>query len=281
MILASCRPLSTGDFASFYSYNPMNKSARKTARWLLALGRSDMPPEFNLGSRSYRILRCFKHDFFAATGLYEATDGSMVVLKIGRKAPIVIFPMSWIGRLLARHEARLYGLAQGLEGIPRFDGRFEKTGIVHEYIEGSSLSKEASIDETFFPRLNQLLDGLHAREIAYVDLEKRENILRGDDGKPYLIDFQISWHWPSSRGGRLWPMRKLLGVLQASDRYHLIKHWRRLRPDQLEWEKIAASYRAPFWIRWHRTIFRPFTLLRRQILVWMGQRESARIRSPG
>jgi hypothetical protein len=250
-------------------------------RRLLALGRQDLPADFEIGGRRYKKLQCFKHDFFAATGLYQPSTGPKVILKIGRQASLLGLPMQWIGRVLAHHEARLYTLAQGLDGIPAFLGRWGPTGIVHEYVEGRPLLKEDEIEETFFPGLKQLLDQLHAREIAYVDLEKRENILLGDDGKPHLIDFQISWHWPRSRGGHLWPFRKFLSMLQASDRYHLIKHWRRLRPDQLDWEKIAASYRAPFWIRWHRFVFRPWTLLRRQVLVWMGERDSARARSPG
>ena len=259
----------------------MPQTATKSPRWLMALGRKDLPETAEIDLQTYRLIRCFKHDFFAATGLYEAQGGQRLILKLGRQAPLLFLPLRWIGRLLAHHEARLYALAQGLEGIPRFLGRWGPTGIAHEYVEGRPLLKDDHVDDAFFPRLRELLDQLHARQIAYVDLEKRENVLLGDDGRAYLIDFQISWHWHASRGGNLWPFRKLLGMLQASDGYHLIKHWRRLRPDQLDWERIEASYRAPFWIRWHRLIFRPWTLLRRRILFWMGARDSASVRSPG
>jgi hypothetical protein len=225
-------------------------------------------------------MRTYKHDFFAATGLYEG-DNKKVVLKIGRVAPVLGIPLRWIGRILANHEARLYQIAQGVTGVPKFTGCFGPTGFAHEYVEGHPLAKEDALPDDFFPRLSALLDELHRREVAYVDLEKRENILFGNDGLPYLIDFQISWHLPPNRGGRAGIFRLIREMLQRSDRYHLYKHWRRMRPDQLEGADVARLARPPIWIRWHRVVFRPLTLLRRQILVWMGERDSIRVRSPG
>ncbi|MCP4245982.1 MAG: hypothetical protein GY778_02940 [bacterium] len=60
-----------------------------------------------------------------------------------------------------------------------------------------------------------------------------------------------------------------------------MKHWRRLRPDQLTPEHLAQSYKPPFYIAWHRALFRPLTRVRRQILVWLGARTSSKGRSPG
>lgn len=255
----------------------MDRSSPPT--WLRALSR-DLPAEFQIGDQHYRRLATFKHDFFAATGLYEGCSGR-VVLKAGRQAGLFGLPMAWAGRLLARHEARIYRTINSVKGVPRFLGLWGPTALVHEYVEGRPLAKGDAVGDDFFPTLSSMLDQMHERGVAYVDLEKRENILLGTDGQPYLIDFQISWHWPANRGGRTSLARLILKVLQQSDRYHLLKHWRRLRPDQLEGKSIAASYAPPFWIRWHRSLFRPVTLLRRQILVWLGARSSASGRSPG
>jgi hypothetical protein len=249
--------------------------------WLRALGRqSDLPSDILVNGIRYHRLTTFKHDFFAATGLYEGASGK-VVLKIGRQASFYGIPMAWIGHSLTKHEARLYQIAESVDGVPAFVGRWGPTGLVHQFIEGRPLAKGDQVDDDFFPRLTAMLDHMHARNVAYVDLEKRENILLGTDGRPYLIDFQISWHVPDNRGGRTWVARTILEVLQQSDRYHLLKHWRRLRPDQLEGNVVARSYAPPFWIRWHRAVFRPLTLLRRQMLVWLGARTSASGRSPG
>jgi hypothetical protein len=222
----------------------------------------------------------FKHDFFAVTGLYEGSEGK-IVLKVMRQASLFGIPLKWLGGLLLRQEARLYRLTQSIEGVPRLIGLWGPTGLVHEFVEGRPLARPDRPNDLFFPRLAAMLDEIHARGAAYVDLEKRENILLGSDGAPHLIDFQISWHVPANRGGETWVACLILRLMQASDRYHLLKHWRRLRPDQLEKDRIADSYRTPVWIGWHRTMFRPLTKVRRQVLVWLGARSSVKGRSPG
>ena len=126
---------------------------------------------------------------------------------------------------------------------------------------------------------------MHQRDVAYVDLEKRENILVDAQGRPYLIDFQISWRWPAGGNGRgqglqrLIPAplgRFLLARLQQGDRYHLLKHRRRHRPDAMTPEQLEASYRRGPYVDLHRWLFRPFTLLRRGVLKWL----TGRSRSP-
>jgi hypothetical protein len=60
--------------------------------------------------------------------------------------------------------------------------------------------------------------------------------------------------------------RFILARLQDGDRYHLLKHRRRHRPDTLTLEEYAESYRPGVFGRLHRRLFRPLTLLRRLIL---------------
>lgn len=253
---------------------------RRPPAWLRALGHRDLPPTIRHGDRTYRHVKTFKHDFFAATGLYNGPDGK-AVLKVMRQAPLFGLPLSWLGALVMRHEVRLYRLADGVDGVPHLIGPWGPTGFLHAYAEGRPLARQDVPDDRFFPTLSGMLAAIHRRGAAYVDLEKRENILLGADGKPHLIDFQISWHIPPRRGGNTWIARGILGILQNADRYHLLKHWRRLRPDQLDPAQIADSHRAPFWIRWHRAIFRPLTHLRRRVLVRLGARNSTTGRSPG
>ncbi|RIK68686.1 MAG: hypothetical protein DCC66_10070 [Planctomycetota bacterium] len=134
--------------------------------WLRALGSDDLPESLNTEGRSYRLSKTFKHDFFAATGLYQSGDGHKIILKIGRLATLMGIPLSFIGRYLARHEARLYTAVQGIEGVPRFLGRYEKTGILHDFVEGAPLSKEGTLADDFFPRLEALLGEIHRRTTA-------------------------------------------------------------------------------------------------------------------
>lgn len=213
----------------------------------------------------YRLVETFKHDFFAATGLYRGPQG-LAVLKVSRTNDLLSLPMTWAGRFLARREIRFYERAQDLAGIPRLIGPVGETGLLHEFVPGHPLGRREPVSDAFFDQLQMLIRALHARHIAYVDLNKRQNILVGDDGKPYLIDFQVSLLLPPVGWRRLLPLRWLLALFQHADCYHCLKHKRRLRPDLLTAEERQRVSRLSIWIRLHRWIVRPLTYLRRRTL---------------
>jgi hypothetical protein len=217
-----------------------------------------------IDGRRYHYARGFKHDFFAATGLYEGPHGR-IVLKIGRRVPFFGVPMTWVGRYLARREADMFHRLADLDVVPRFTGMWGKGAMAHEYVPGHVLRKGERVPDDFFGRLQDAVAEMHARDMAYVDLEKCENVLVGDDGRPYLFDFQIAFRVPPS-----WrwfpPARWLLRRFQQGDRYHLTKLQRRTRPDQLRPEVLAASYRRPFYVHVHRWLTRPFQAARRWVL---------------
>ena len=238
---------------------------KKLPSALLALGRSSPPKVIQVAGNEYRLAHLFKHDFFACTGLYVGPAGK-VVLKLGRQADILGFPAQWIGRFLAAREAAAYQALNDLESVPRFLGRWGSTGIVHEFIEGRPLRRDEPVPDEFFERLTDAIETLHAREMAYVDLEKPQNVLVGDDGKPYLIDFQIAWHLPARFGGRTWLARWVRRRLQQGDCYHLLKLQRRIRRDQLTPEQIRRSYRKPFYVKIHAWLTSPLTKMRRRTL---------------
>lgn len=239
--------------------------AKETPPWLRALGRETFPSSVRIADREYRFARGFKHDFFAATALYDG-DGERIVVKMGRRAPFFGLPMAWIGRWLARHEADLYRRLSDLDVVPRYIGMWGDGAIAHEYVEGHVLRRGEPVPDDYFDRLRQAIEIMHQRDIAYVDLEKCENALVGADGRPYLFDFQISWHLRRRYGGGLPPARWLLRRLQQGDRYHVTKLQRRTRPDQLSPEALAASYRRPFYVRLHRWLIQPLQRIRRGIL---------------
>lgn len=224
-----------------------------------------MPASVDCSGRRYRHVLTFKHDFFAATGLYEDA-GEQVVLKVGRTTHLFGFPMAWIGAFLRRREVRLYKLAERLPGVPRYVGSSGPTGFVHEFVPGHALGRKEAVSDAFFDQLATLLRELHGLHIAYVDLNKRQNVLVDDRGRPFLIDFQISLHLPPHGWRRHAPVRWLLARFQQADRYHCLKHKRRLRPDLLTPDEQRQIARLSIWIRLHRAWARPMTHLRRAIL---------------
>jgi len=248
--------------------------ARLRHPWLYALPEGKLPATVACAGQQYQLVETFKHDFFAATGLYRGPDGD-AVLKNNRRTGFLALPMTWAGRLLAQREMRLYREAQGLPGVPRLIGPYGPTGFMHAFVPGHPLRRREHVGDSFFDELLALLRALHGRHIAYVDLNKRENILVGDDARPHLIDFQISLFLPPVGWRRLPPLRWLLRRFQQADYYHCLKHKRRSRPDLLTADELGVVSRLSVWIRLHRLIARPLTHLRRRILRRLAADEDA------
>jgi hypothetical protein len=241
---------------------PVNRTQQVYS--LRALGRDDLPPAFELAQTTWRHVRTVKHDFFAATGFYEDDGGRRVVLKVSRIADIAGIPMQWLGRCLCRREMRFYSRLSDLPNVPSLLGSVGRTGFVHAYVQGRPLSKDRPVPDGFFRQLFDLLRELHRRDIAYVDTNKPENILIGADGRPHLIDFQISWDLHGLGGW--WFNRWVLKRLQAEDLYHIRKHHRRLRGDELSADDARGAAQVSPWIRAHRLVTKPFKQLRRRTL---------------
>jgi hypothetical protein len=218
----------------------------------------------------------YKHDFFAATGLYQCGD-ELAVLKLGRTTPFLGLPMDWAGRLLEGRELKLLECVRDVPGVPRVIGRVGRNGLLREFVPGHPLGRREHVSDEFFDELRALLSRLHLRDVAYVDLNKRQNILVGDDGRPRLIDFQIALCLPATGWRRVAPVRWLLARFQRADDYHYLKHKRRLRPDLLTPAEHAQLERISIWIRLHRCMARPLTHLRRRTLSRLQKTESVEV----
>ena len=241
-----------------------------------ALGYDSLPERVMVAERNYAIVKVFKHDFFAATGLYRqiAKDSSVVatdenallaVLKLQRTYPLYGLPMKWLGRLVARHEIAVFQKLQGITGIPAFLGSHGPTGYMHEFIPGVDLCPECRPDAVFFQQLHDLLTALHARHVAYVDTNKRENILYGQDHHPWLIDFQISFNCRYGEKDSFLA-RGILRRLQREDWYHYYKHKTRLAPQICTPEDFQQAHNRSWYIRLHRFVAQPIIHWRRRFL---------------
>lgn len=135
----------------------------------------------------------------------------------GKKAVIKDFSSSGfifrniVGRLLILREAKAYRKLKGIEGVPKFYGTIGGLALVVEEINGINLEeleklvlplklnpdlqdekiiKAASgFSDDLFTKLKQLIDNVHNKGLIHCDLKRTPNILLGDDGQPYIIDW--------------------------------------------------------------------------------------------
>ncbi len=237
------------------------KCNRPPAYALRALGRNNLPETVDAGGIKFHLTQTVKHDFWAATGFYFGENGKKAVLKIARIEPYAGIPLSWAGRFLRSRELRFYRALSDIQNVPAVLGEIGNTGFLHEFVEGHPLDKNESLPDTFFADLMTLIHQLHQRRIAYVDANKPQNILLGDDGRPHLIDFQISWDLHEL--GNWWGNRWWLRRLQESDIYHVLKHKKHMRPDQLSEEERRRVQNRGILIDLHRIIIKPYRKLRK------------------
>jgi len=98
-----------------------------------------------------------------------------------------------------------------------------------------------------------------------VDTNKRENILLGEDGHPWLIDFQISFQVRGGERGNFFA-RWLFRRFVRGDWYHFYKHKTRLLRQACTAEDFARARRRGFLHGLHRVVSRPLVVLRRKFL---------------
>lgn len=236
--------------------------------YMYACGRVGPPKVIECLGRDWELETVYKHDFFACTGRYLCIQTQeRVVLKINRVQSFFGIPFVWIGRFLCKRETEIIRRLKGVGCVPNVIKRYGKTGFVYDYIEGQSLDEYPAVPDDFFDDLKDLLGRIHRRKICYMDMNKRGNIIVGKDGRPSLIDFQISMFLPGKLCG---PLRR---AFQKEDFYHLLKHKRRFRPDILT-ELEDAHVKCPsVMIRIHRFVACPFQRVRRPILGFLYRKK--------
>ena len=237
-----------------------------------ALGHKPVPSRLNIDNIGICSLKSvFKHDFFACTALYTAHDSSKIIVKFNRTSDFIGFPLKWLGIWLCQNELKILNLIHDIEDTPYLIARVGHTGFAYRFIEGDVLAIRPQLPDTFFDDLEILVSKLHSRNIVYLDMNKRGNIILGDDGKPKLVDFQISqyinWVWPVKPLGSL-----LLKMLIKEDIYHIRKHKRRLAKHLMTPAQIAASRRVSLPVRIHRFLTRPLTRARRAFLYFLHKK---------
>ena len=228
---------------------------------LRALGRKELPESLGLDGRLFRLERTFQHRFATAVGLYACGE-ERVVCKVHRRASLFGLPLEGAGRLMAAYETAVLAKLQGIPGVPTLRRSPLPAAVVREFVPGEPLHTSTRVGDQFFPELLALLRRIHERGLAYVDMEKPENILVGEDGRPYLFDFQIAFYVPRRALGETTLVRAVRGWFQRGDHYHAMKHFRKVRCDLLSEEQVAAIRRRPLAVHVGNVLMAPLRLVK-------------------
>jgi RIO-like serine/threonine protein kinase len=217
-----------------------------------------------------------KTDRYATTLRVRLPDGSRAVHKtsVVRLPPGVRVPAA--ARRLAKREADHLERLAGVRGIPGLLGRPSEDAFLREWIDGRTLRETDDVPDAFFPALRALVAAVHERGVAYADLAKEENVIVDDAGLPWLVDFQISVAKGSWLGG-------FAARLMAADRYHLARHVKRRRPDQLtDEDRRALAEGKGLLSRLHKSVVKkPYNLVTRRLVKrWSGAGEGRRPGEP-
>lgn len=114
----------------------------------------------------------------------------------------------FIAPYLVRREVRALQHLKGTPGVPRYHGRIDSLAFAMEYIEGIPISTidRGDLPADVFPRIQEVIDGIHARGVSHGDLKRRSNLILTPTKDVFLIDFAAAL----IGGKRLHPLQNWL-----------------------------------------------------------------------
>lgn len=193
---------------------------------------------------------------FANAVVYRYHDEQLdLVIKDFQHSPWLV--RKTFARMFVNQELKALQKLQGIPGVSGEHYRLSKVGLAYTHINGTplrTLSKQKQqLPVEFFKDLERMVSSMHRRGLVHLDLRNMGNILCGDDGKPYFIDFQSAIRY--SRFPR-W----LQGFMRGADMSGVYKGWLSLCDQPLpEFKKRFFENYAKVRKRW---IFRGYPLQR-------------------
>lgn len=134
------------------------------------------------------------------------------------------FAVRWIARHLLTREARALAVLEGLDGVPSLI-RADRNTLDRSWLDGVPMQEGRPDSVEYFHAAVRIVRRMHRRGVAHNDLAKEPNLLLTRDGKPAIVDFQLS-SCSRTRG-------RMFRMLAREDIRHLLKHKRSYCPDHL------------------------------------------------
>ncbi len=146
---------------------------------------------------------------------------------------------------MLRREYAIYQLLATVHGVPACHGLRAGEELVLDLIPGSSLrepGQPAGDRSRFFAELLGLIQAMHQAGVAHGDLKRKDNILVGPGGRPYLIDFGTAVAAPAGAG---WLRRWLFSQMCRMD----LNAWVKLKYQRqlAEIDPADEQYYRPTW----------------------------------
>ncbi len=170
---------------------------------------------------------------FANAFVYRYTDSEYdYTIKDFYHCPFVVRVL--FGRVMAKIEYSTLKKLSGIKGIAPEVHMLSPFTIAFSYVKGKPLKAyddgSNPVPVEFFHKMETLVAEMHARNIVHLDLRNLGNIIRGEDGNPYIIDFQSSIstkHLP----------KRVRTILENSDISGIYKSWRSVCCEPLPGDK--------------------------------------------
>ncbi|MDR2981486.1 MAG: hypothetical protein LBV12_04475 [Puniceicoccales bacterium] len=185
---------------------------------------------------------------FANALVFRYQDGDLdLTIKDFKHCPWPIG--TTFGRFCISQEYRAMKRMEGVKGVTPAAYRLASLTVAYHYIKGIPLSelseRRMKLPAEFFTKMETLVATMHQRGLVHLDLRNMGNILAGDDGAPYMIDFQ------SSMSLRIVPSM-LHNLLKATDVSGIYKAWIRCGETPIPPEKEAFYHEfnriRKFWV---------------------------------
>ena len=142
-----------------------------------------------------------------------------------------------VGRFLIWREKSAYRRLRGLKGVPLLYRQIGGLALVLQEIQGralENLEKETQLSEDFFKELRDLVIEVHKRGLAHCDLKRAPNILLGNDGRPYIVDWSSAI---SEREFRFFPLKIIYRRFLLDDFNAITKLQLRYCPEKISLEE--------------------------------------------
>ncbi len=91
---------------------------------------------------------------------------------------------------LLQHEYEAYTRLEDHPNVPRCYGMIDDQYLALEYIDApTTRQRPPAIDSSYHHKLFDAISQMHERQVAHIDLKRKENILILEDDTPIMIDF--------------------------------------------------------------------------------------------